>query len=235
MADTPLAPEERALLAAELALGVLEGEERADALRLRLADRSFAAEVEAWQQRLAPLHGGFGEAVPPNVWPGIERRLDAPAAAPRPGLERQLQGWRWTAIGSSLVAASLAGILLFRPEPEPIASAPASVVVANLSNTASGARLLAKYDPATGRLRIRTLVLPASRLAPELWVIANDKVPRSLGLMMAHGTEDIQVAVPHRRLMQEGAILAVTLEPVAGAPHEKPSSAPIAAGEISTI
>ena len=43
------------------------------------------------------------------------------------------------------------------------------------------------------------------------------------------------VPMPHRKLMQDGAVLAVTMEPRDGAPHEKPSSAPVAAGKISTI
>jgi len=41
--------------------------------------------------------------------------------------------------------------------------------------------------------------------------------------------------VPHRALLTDGATLAITLEPRDGAPHRAPSSAPIAAGKISTI
>lgn len=55
-----MSPEERDMLAAELALGVLEGEALAQALRLKLADKAFAVQVEAWQARLAPLSTGFG-------------------------------------------------------------------------------------------------------------------------------------------------------------------------------
>ncbi|MBL7372452.1 hypothetical protein INQ23_24295, partial [Escherichia coli] len=47
----PMTPEERDALAAELALGLLEGDARAQAMRLRLSDSDFAAAVEAWDGR----------------------------------------------------------------------------------------------------------------------------------------------------------------------------------------
>jgi anti-sigma-K factor RskA len=77
--------------------------------------------------------------------------------------------------------------------------------------------------------------MPASDLAPELWVIPADGVPRSLGLVSAEGLSRVGVPVAHRALMQDGATLAITMEPSDGAPHRAPSSAPVAAGKITTI
>ena len=48
-------PPEQDLLAAELALGLLDGTERAEALRLCLSDPAFARAVDAWSIRLSPL------------------------------------------------------------------------------------------------------------------------------------------------------------------------------------
>jgi anti-sigma-K factor RskA len=230
-------PDEREALAAELALGLLEGEERARALRLKLSDPAFASLVEAWSVRLEPLSGAFQEAPPPELWSAIERRLGVQASAPiASGTERRLRAWRLGAIGSGLVAASLAAALVLRPPPPvEIVRAPDRLVLAQLDDAATGALLAANYDPERGALKIRAIQMPASELAPELWVIPADGVPRSLGLVSARGISNVAVAVPHRKLMQEGATLAITMEPAATAPHAAPSSAPIAAGKISTI
>ena len=57
--------------AGELALGVLDGEERAAALRRVIADPAFAREVERWRDRLSGLHEEWPEADP---GPAAERR-----------------------------------------------------------------------------------------------------------------------------------------------------------------
>lgn len=219
------------MLAAELALGVLDGDDRARALRLSLADPTFAAEVDAWRGRLEPLCAGFGEVPPSNLWPSIERRLGAGDNV------KQLRIWRWSAIGSGALAASLAAVLVFQPAPAPveIVRMPDKLVVAQLAGGDGAALLAANYDPAAGELRIRAVTMPSSELAPELWIIPEDGVPRSLGLVSADGMSRMPVAEGHRKLMHDGATLAITMEPRDGAPHAAPSSAPIAAGKISTI
>lgn len=231
----PLSPDQD-LLAAELALGVLEDEARAEALRLALANPVFAAAVDAWRGRLEPLGDDFAEAIPPDLWPAIEARLERRDD----GAVGQLRFWRWSAIGSSALAASLAALLVFAPAPEPVTvvkevvRAPDQMAVAQLGGEA-GASLAANYDPGQGMLRIRALEMPASELAPELWVIPADGVPRSLGLVGAQGTTSVAIPTRLRALIVDGATLAVTMEPVAGAPHAAPSSAPVATGRISKI
>jgi len=234
MAD-PLSPEQD-LLAAELALGVLEGGERAEALSLTLADPAFAAAVDAWRTRLDPLGQDFAGAAPPTgLWPAIEARLEDRGAS-----LRRLRFWRWSALGSSALAASLAAVLVFAPAPAPVTvvrevvRAPDTMAVAQLGGEA-GASLAANYDPGQGALRIRAIAMPQSDLAPELWVIPADGVPRSLGLVSASGTTHVAVPARLRALIVDGATLAITMEPVDGAPHAAPSSAPVAAGKISKI
>ena len=230
MADLPT-PEERDALAAELALELVQGEERAAALRLQLSDPEFAAAVQGWRARLDPLCVGFAEAPAPDLWPAIERRLEGR------GSTVKLRRWRFAAFASTAMAASLAAVLFLRPLPPPveIVRAPDSLVVAQLDGGKTGALLAANYDPAQGMIRIRAVAMPASELAPELWIIPADGVPRSLGLVSAKGVSLVGVPEAHRKLVQDGALLAITMEPREGAPHEKPSAAPIAAGKISTI
>ncbi|NIJ65327.1 anti-sigma-K factor RskA [Sphingomonas leidyi] len=230
----PIIPEERDALAAELALGLLEGEERALAMRLRLSDPDFAATVDAWGKRFEPLCAGFEEQPSPALWPAIEHRLGGPGERDS---HRALRRWRIGAIASGALAASLAAVLVLRPAPAPveIVRAPDRTVIAQLGSGDAPGLLAASYDPAGGVLRIRAVRLPDSKLAPELWVIPADGVPRSLGLVAADGVTRVVVDAPHRALLSDGATLAITFEPHDGAPHKAPSSAPIAAGKISTI
>lgn len=230
MTDGLTPEQERDSLAAELALGLLHGEDRARALRLKLADPAFAALVTSWETRFDPMYDGFDAATPPNVWPAVERRLG-------PDQARALRGWRFTAIGSGALAASLALTLLLRPLPAPVevARMPDQMAVAQLEGEEQAVMFAANYDPAAGELRIRAMKMPEGEKMPELWVIPADGVPRSLGMVTKDGSSRMRVPKPVRDMMEDGATLAITMEPNDGIPHKAPSSKPIAAGKISLI
>lgn len=230
----PIIPEKLDALAAELVLGLLEGEERVQAMRLRLSDPDFATAVETWTRRFEPLYEQFEDQPSPALWPAIRRRLGALGDEQ---VRRSVRRWRIGTIVSGSLAASLAVILVLRPAPVPVevVRPPDRAAIAQLGGGDAPALLAATYDPAGGELRIRAVRLPESKLAPELWVIPADGVPRSLGLVAADGVTRVAVDAPHRALLTDGATLAITLEPRDGAPHKAPSSAPIAAGIISTI
>ena len=69
------------LLAAEYALGVLAGADRAAVERRIASERGFASMVADWEQRLAPWAGELDEvSPPPQVWDAIAAAL--PAAEP---------------------------------------------------------------------------------------------------------------------------------------------------------
>lgn len=238
--SAPMTPEERDALAGELALGLLSGAERAQALRLQLSDPVFAAEVTAWERRLAPLHHDFAEYSPSQkVWDGIAAQIE-PGATAAPGLARQLRVWRASAIVSGALAASLAFVLLFRPPapiPPQIVQAPPATQMAVAQMVGQGSDMLvaARYDETTAQLNLRAENLPQGDLAPELWVIPADGKPRSLGMISATGTTRMAVSPNMRVMLENGVTLAITMEPAATAPHAAPSSAPVAAGKISII
>ena len=229
-----MSPEDRDALAAELAIGLLEGEARLEAMQLRLSDPDFAASVDAWSRRLEPLTEAFSPHPAPALWPAIERRL---GVVDGDRIRRSLRRWRVGAIGSAALAASLAAVLLLRPvaPPTQIVRPSEPAAIAQLGGNDAAAVLAARYDPAVGVMRIRAVQMPSSNLAPELWVIPADGVPRSLGLIAASGTSKVEISVSYRDLLRDGVTLAITLEPRDGAPHRAPSSAPIAAGKIATI
>ena len=247
MAETPLTPEERGLLAAELALGVLGGADRAEARRLQVMDADFREAVVAWQKRFEPLLHGYSEVEAPDLWRAIEQRLPVSGdeggdAGVVVGIRSRLKAWRASAILAGALAAGLAALLLIQPgeAPKPpqsdqIAQRATKPMIARLGNGEDAHQFLASYDATSGELRVRTLKMAQSDLAPELWVIPADNVPRSLGLVGSSGSVRVTVQPAIRALLKDGATLAVSLEERSSAPHQAPSSTPVAAGAIHDI
>lgn len=147
--------------AAELALGLLEGEERAVALRRVLAEPGFAQEVERWRQHLGQLFDIWPEVTaPPGVMARLDQTLDGPAAPRLTALQRTGRLWPGIAVASSLIAAGLLLVVLIRPAPpvptavppkqQPVATAPARMLVASIDPSAEGKPVTAVYDPVSG-------------------------------------------------------------------------------------
>lgn len=221
-------PDDRTVMAGSLALGLLEGPERAEALRLMLSDRDFANEVETWRQRTGDLFDALPEVEPPqDMWQAIERRIGAPSAPPR-------NWWRLGTIGASALAASLALALIWQPAPM---SQPTGQVyaVSQLTGDIDGLRIAARYEPATATLHLRTIGMPDTPTAPELWIVPADGIPRSLGQIGRSGDTVIAVAKGHRSLINPQASFALSMEPKADQPHASPSAPMVARGKIDLI
>lgn len=225
---------ERDAIAAELALGLLEGEDRAAALRLVLSDRDFAAAVADWRDRLAPLFDLVPEVAPSaDLWRRIEAALDGKPAAPRAGF------WKGATAAAIATAAALAGVLLLRPAPAPQIIEREAPVTAQLAAPlvpeGTTSLVMARYDPAHAMLRVDANVMPDDDRAPELWVIPADGTPRSLGVFGKRGTTEVAMTARLRAWLVDGATLAVSLEPSGGSPTGLPTGPVIASGKLVTI
>ena len=243
--ETPNPPGEDApdMSAAELALGLLDGEERAVALRRMLADRAFAADVETWRTHLAQLFDLWPEVpVSDDVLGRIERSLDRPGATATMTAPRR---WVWPAMTglSSLAATGLLLVLVTRPVPQPapnptrpVATAPmpATMLVAAVAPTKGGTPMTAVYDPASGGMRVTAQAMADAQRSAELWVIAGDGVPHSLGLLPASGGR-MSVDAANRARLAAGATLAVSLEPIGGSPTGLPTGPVVATGALSKV
>jgi anti-sigma-K factor RskA len=221
--------------AAELALGLLEGEERGAALRRVLAEPGFAAQVEWWRSRLAVLFDLWPErAAPPHLAARIEASLDGtPAFAPTSRF-----AWPALAAVTGAIAASLLLFVMVRPQPTvpvaqpvPVAHA-SSVLVAMLGDAKSP--VAAVYDPANGALRVAAGPgVPDARVA-QLWVIGGDGVPHSLGLLSGRPTSLAPKGVDRGRITP-GATLAISVEPLGGSPTGLPTGPVVATGVVARV
>jgi anti-sigma-K factor RskA len=128
---TAISPEERDPLAAEFALGVLDGEGLTAARSLLRQDAEFRASVARWTGRLAPLLDEVSSVTPPaHLWQAIESQLEPRTAAgtiaPRPAndnvdrLRRRVGMWQGATAAATALAASLALVVTTRPPPTPV-------------------------------------------------------------------------------------------------------------------
>lgn len=225
--------------AAELALGVLDGEERAAALRRVLAEPGFAHDVEAWRGYFGQLFAIWPEvAAPAGVFERVERSIDAPYGVARP----RSRFWPALAGLTSIAAAGLLVFVVARPPQAPLpvpapVETPAvrSLLVASIAPTAKGTAIAAVYDPARGLLRVTSGDTPAAGRSAELWVIGADKTPHSLALLASGGATSVTPGVAVRRQLAAGATLAVTIEPEGGSPTGAPTGPIVLKGDLSAV
>ncbi|MGA1798149.1 anti-sigma factor [Sphingomonas sp. 4RDLI-65] len=230
--------------AAELALGLLEGEERGVALRRVLAEPGFAAQVEWWRSRLAVLFDLWPErAAPSHIAARIEASLDGVSIGTTTiGTTgpAKVSRFPWPALAAftSAIAACLLLFVMLRPEPTvPVSQPtpvprPTSVLVAMLGDAKSP--VAAVYDPANGALRVAAGPgVPNARVA-ELWVIGGDGVPHSLGLLSGRPTVLAPKGVDRGRIAP-GATLAISVEPLGGSPTGLPTGPVVATGVVARV
>lgn len=245
MADPNLPPltPERDALAAELALGLLEGTERLEAERLRLEDPAFAAAVEAWErQGLAWLDEQPEEAPSDATWARIEAAVSRPPTAtvvplrapeeeaPRRTIVpvRDAGPWKPLALAASLAALVFAGLWTFAtperivmPVEQPFA--PDALSVAQINAPEDGMLLSALYDRETGRLYLRLAEIPDPARVPELWLIDTAGTPRSLGFGTRGAVSALELSAEQRAIIEATGTIAVSLEQPAATPHEAPT------------
>lgn len=226
------------VLAGEYVLGVMNAGPRR-AVQARIAvDPAFAHLVAQWEQRLESLHADIAPVeVPHHVWDRIRSRLGWAAPPARTGLWQSIALWRTaTAIA---VATAIVAILIGRAPPpaprQPLARLqPTAGPVTTLARDSGAPGWLASIDVAAGTILLVPVPAPADARGrmPELWLIPQGKAPQSLGLLSNSRSHAVVVPTDLRAALTNGSLLAVTLEPAAGAPHRAPTGPIIAKGAI---
>jgi anti-sigma-K factor RskA len=230
--------------AAEHALGVLTAAERA-AAELRMArEPAFAADVEAWTARLAPMVEAVASVEPPQgLWPRIERGLPANDNA-----AEGLRFWRRAAMGAmSLAAASLAAVAFMAIQPPQmsgpsggpavVAAAPGRLLNARIDTPDGQHLFVAAYDPDRKAVMISSLVPPGAGAGHvhELWLIPADGKPRSLGFVTPGTSVALPVSAPLAGMTDDRAALAVSVEAPGGSKQDGPTGPVVASGKLIKI
>lgn len=227
-------------LAAEYALRLPDGEDRIRAERLMSSDPDFAAEVARWRGRLEPLADELESTAPSrDLWGRIEQLIGG-SSDNVVRLRRQVTTWRAATAAISALAASLAVVLLIPRQaiapPPTVAVRPAAApMVAMLGDERQNMKVVATYNPSASELVLAVVGdMPADpRHSHELWVIPSDGKPRSLGTMPASKQAHMALAEALAGLLQQGATIAISVEPPGGSPQGSPTGPVVASGALT--
>ena len=231
---------DREYLAAEYALGILEGEELVEARGLAASDADFARAVEEWNERLAPLFDEMGEEAPPEtVWQRVKAGIDADRGGDVVDLKRRLGWWKGMTAAASAIAASLALVVAFdATRPPPVVETPArgDMMVASLMSQDKAMMMSAVWKPSEKRLMVMPGNMPPEPgRTHELWIIPADGKPHSLGLVTGEGMHRMPVDEAMAPMFAEAATLAISIEPEGGSPGPGPTGPVIASGALAKV
>lgn len=217
-------------LAGEYVLGTLPADERRAAEARYAADPAFRRAVSDWEIRFQPLSDAAGES--PVSAALRDRVLAGIAAAPSPAetggnvtaLRRAVRRWQITSAIVGAAAAVLAVVVVvgaLRPAPQ-------TEFVAVLTAGGEAPAFVATVDTAAGTISIRRVAgaAPPDK-SYELWSIAPNEAPRSLGVVeQASYTQPLPVP-PSGDLT-----LAISLEPKGGSPTGAPTGPVVYTGAL---
>ena len=230
MSDPAFTPsDEDDLLAAEVALGLTEGEERAAARTRLLTDRDFARRVADWQERFVAMTDDIAPVTPPA------KARRALLARLFPGRRAPLLQRLWLWQGISVAALATVAYLAWPMLREPPMRTPGEVYATRMAAEDSALEMLAVMDVARGDIALRRVAgdAPEGRVL-ELWAILPERAPISLGVLPEG--EVTRVALPAELAPRAGEItLAITDEPPGGAPGGVATGAVMAVGAVAEL
>jgi anti-sigma-K factor RskA len=230
----------RDLLAGEYVLGTLRGAARRRFERVLQHDPHLREAVAAWERRLGAVVGleiepGSEADPPPAVWGAIERRIGgaAPARERRgqtgfAALWENLAFWRGLGLAAAALLLLVSG--LFFTLPGEVAGPERVAVVLDQS----ARPLWVISAKAQGLLEVTTINSPG--MGPdrvcELWVIAGDAPPLSVGILPEGGRAVLRWPAANSTPAPAEARLAVSIEPAGGSPAGRPTGPVIFEGDL---
>lgn len=227
------------LLAAELALGLLDATERPAAEARADRDDAFAAAVARWQARGAALVAALAEAPPPSLWGTVAARLPGNDTVPA-HVAPAARGWKFATLGAT-AAALVLGVVAIQHRPAPVVPPPPAApvtapmpLVAVLTGKDSKAAVGISFDPALQRLVISSTTLSPGARSLQLWIIAPKHDPRSLGVI-PRSASSRRAAGDVAELITAGATLAISIEPQGGSPTGQPTGPVVLNGVVEAI
>jgi anti-sigma-K factor RskA len=243
------------MIAAEWALGLLEGEELLAARGKYATDPDFAWRKEWWDNWFAPLTDAMPGAEPSErVWDDITARIAAQQApvgttadqASPPSnviaLEARVRRWQWTAGLSSAVAAVALALFMFAPGRSPFDAPPQLVdarlpLVATVPIGETGLRLDVTYIPESERMLVAAIGLTADGVHDhELWLVpADGGALQSLGVVAPGEVRSMALGPATTAQLHDGASLVLTREPIGGKPEGVDAGPVVAKGAFNPV
>jgi anti-sigma-K factor RskA len=229
---------ERDQLAAEYALGLLEGEDLL-AARGRMANEpEFAAAVAFWEGRLAPLLDEIGGAVPDEaLWARIAAEIETVPGGEVVTLRARIRFWQRAAAGAAMAAVGSVALLVLQPGPAP--TTPATTqgpLVASIPIGDTPLRLGVTYLPDRKEMLVSASGLTADGVHDhELWLVPPQGELRSLGVVVPGREASMVLDAEVAALIHDGAQMVLTREPLGGKKAGQSAGPVVAEGAFQTI
>lgn len=225
-------------LAAEYVLGTLTLGERQAVAERRASDPALDRAIEAWERRLGPLVETVTPVTPsPELYNKIRAQIGlsqhvVSLKAREQQLARRATRWRNAFVGATALAASLAGVLVFREAAAP-ALAPQYVAVLN-TGTDKPAFLLT-FDTRTNMCVITAVNPPAETDKTfQVWMVSDQMPkPKSIGMVQKPGEMQTMPMAPGPEMdLFMNASFAVSVEPMGGSPTGLPTGPVLFTGKL---
>ncbi|AMN40172.1 anti-sigma factor [Rhodoplanes sp. Z2-YC6860] len=226
-------PDDGVTGAAEYVLGVLSLQQRRAFEARLIREPALRSEVEFWERKLAPLADEVRPVEPPaQAWRNIEAVVDQRTTRKPRALWDSLPFWRWAAVGSAAVAAASIALVVIRTPVQPSSQR----LVARLDVSGGQLGFVAAVDPGgTGLTIVPASTANVTQRVLELWLVAPNDKPRSLGLIDAGRAIHIRLSPDTIRSIGADATLAVSVEPPGGSPTGQPTGPVIANGKLTNL
>ncbi|EWY40801.1 hypothetical protein N825_33265 [Skermanella stibiiresistens SB22] len=220
--------EERDLLAAEFAMGTLEGDALERAERLVAEDPTFARDVEAWRQRLGALdRTAAPEKADDALWKRIEQSLDGaddirteaavPGHAPKAAANQNF--WKRCAMGG--LAASLLLVVGLVTAVATWPAEPLYVAVLLADDRRPGALIQIYENQEVKLVPLQEFAIPAERVF-QVWTLPTPQsAPVSIGLLSQ--ARSMRLNLSDLPSPASDQFFEITLEPAGGSPTGLPT------------
>jgi anti-sigma-K factor RskA len=225
-------------LAAEYVLGTLSREERQAVADRRAADKALDRAIAAWEKRLGPMVETVAPVAPsPHLYNKIRAQIGLSQhvislKSREQALARRANRWRNAFAGATALAASLAGVMVYRDAVTPQA---ATQYVAVLDAGSDKPAFLLTVDTKTNMCVITAVNPPKqSDKTYQVWMVS-DKMPKPKSLGMMNEPGEMQAmpmqAGPEMDLFMN-ASFAVSVEPMGGSPTGLPTGPVLFTGKL---
>lgn len=228
------------IMAAEYALGLLEGEDLLEARARENRDPVFAAAVAKWSDQLAPLLDTIPSRTPrAEVWEQIAREMGTVGeSAQIISLTARLRQWKIAAGSAAAAAVAAVSLMVLGPSQMSGPVTPEAPLAASIPIGDTQLRLAVTYLPERQELLVSASGLTADGVHDhELWLVPQSEGEPlySLGVIVPGEERRVSLDANVAAEMADGSALLLTREPLGGKPADADAGPVVAEGRMKII